>query len=438
MRPMHALTALLCLSTLASSPLSAADLLDVYELARQRDTRFQVEQAELEATQQLRPQAISALLPQLNFNTQYVREELEIDRAARRDSDSFNTEGYSLRLDQVIYDHALIVQLRQADKNIAQAQAEFNSAAQTLIVRVSGAYFGVLAAQENLVFARTEKEAIAAQLEQAEKQFKAGLVSDTDIKEAQAAYDLAIAREVAAENRLAISRESLQLVTGKLPENLKQMGDEIPLITPEPADIEAWVATALAQNPQLLAAQFTTETASLEIARRQAEHYPTLGLFAAKINNDAGGGIFGARETDDEVVGVRLNVPIFSGGLVAASTREASFLLKRAQELQELQRRETIRQTRSSYLNVIAGVSRVKALWLALESNRAAADATRTGFEHGTRTSADVLLALRDLFRAQRNLSQARYNYLLETLRLEQAAGTLTLEDLVALNAWLH
>lgn len=443
MRPIYTLATLLCLPTLAASPLYAADLLDIYQLSRRQDARFQAAQAEFQATEQRRPQALSALLPQLNFDAQYAREKLDINRERSNDlpqsrSGSFNTDGYSLRLDQVIYDHALIVQLRQTGTTIAQAQAELDAAAQALIVRVSAAYFEVLAAQENREFARAEKEAIARQLEQAQKLFEAGIVATTNVKEAQAAHDLAIAREVAAGNRLAVSREALRVITGELPQNLKQMGQRFPLITPEPADIDAWVATAIDQNLQLTAARFASETASLEVARLRAGYYPTLGLFAAKTNNDTGGGIFGARETDDEVVGIQLNVPIFSGGFVTASTREASFLREQAQELLELQRRETVRQTRASYLSVIAGISQLKALWLARESNRAAANAVRAGFDLGTRTSLDVLLALRDLFRTQRNLSQARYNYLLDTLRLKQAAGALTAEDLVALNAWLH
>lgn len=443
MHPTRAVIAcLLSLPALLACPLRAADLLDVYQLARQQDARFQAQQAEYLATEELQPQALSALLPQVNLSGQYGREELDISRETEigvlgDQSASFDTHGYSLRLDQVIYDHALFVQLRQTRPVIAQARAELDAASQVLILRVSTAYFEVLAARDNLEFARAEKEAIVRQLEQARKQFEVGMIAITDVKEAQAAYDLAIAQEVAAENRLATTREALQVITGELPQELSDLGERVPLVLPEPADIDAWVATALEQNLQLMAARLATETASLEVDRRYAQHYPTLDLFATKTNEDTGGGIFGAQETDDEIVGIQLNVPIFSGGFVTSNTREAQFLLEQTRELQELQRRRTIRQTRASYMNVVAGISQVKALWQALESNRAAADAARAGFEVGTRTSLDVLLALREQFRTQRDLARARYNYLLDTLRLKQAAGTLTAEDLVALNAWL-
>jgi outer membrane protein len=429
----------------AAAPIHAADLLDLYQLARQQDARLQAAQAQYQAIEERQPQALSALLPQVNLSAQYGREELEIDRDAGDDpgviptsaSGSFDTYGYTLRLDQVIYDHALVAALRQASSSVAQAQAELEAVAQALVVRVSGAYFNVLAAQDNLEFARAEKQAIARQLEQAQRRFGVGVIAITDVKEAQAAYDLAIAQEVRAENTVLVSREALQVITGDFPKALKTFSDRIPLITPEPADMDAWVATAVDKNLQLLAAQLATETASLEVSRRRAGHYPRLGLFAEKVENDTGGGLFGAQHTDDEIVGIQLNVPIFSGGFTSSATQEARFLFERAQRLQELQRRQTIRQTRASYMNVIAGISQVKALWQALESNRAAVEAARAGFAVGTRTSLDVLLALRERFRTQRDLARARYDYLLDTLRLKQAAGTLTAEDVVILNAWL-
>jgi outer membrane protein len=443
MRPTRTLlTLLISLSMLAASPLHAADLLDIYQLARQQDARFQAALAEFQAREELRPQAWSALLPQVNASAQYGRgvfdRRFELGGVVEDEAGPFDTQGYTLSLDQVIYDHTLIVQLRQAGSRIAQAQAELDAVSQALIMRVSEAYFNVLAAQDNLEFALAEKKAIARQLEQAQERFEVGLIAITDVKEAQAAYDLAVAQVVSAKNALAVSREALLVITNQLPQNLNELERQIRLVTPDPADLDVWVATAINQNPRLIAARFATETASLEVDRRYAGHYPTLDLFAEKTSEDTGAGIFGAQVFDEEIIGIQLNFPIFSGGSVTANTREASFLFERAQDLQALQRRETIRQTRASYLNVIAGISQVRALRQALESNQAAADAAEAGFEVGTRTSLDVLLALRELFRARRDLTRARYNYLLDTLRLKQAAGTLTAEDLVALNAWLN
>jgi outer membrane protein len=435
------LVRLVGVSMLAVLPAQAEDLLDIYQLAAREDAQLQAAQADFEATGEFRPQAVSALLPQVNLSGQYARQELDstrtLDGVVDTRSGSFTTEGYTLRLDQIIYDHSLVVQLRQADSSIAQARAELHVITQALVLRVSEAYFNVLAAQDNLDFAIAEKEAIGRQLEQARERFEVGMIAITDVKEAQAAYDLALAQQVGAENQLAVSREALQVITGQLPGGLRKLRARIPLLTPVPADVDQWVATAIKRNLRLIAAQFATETASLEVDRRRAGHYPTLGLFAEKAENDSGGGVFGATETDDEIIGLQLNIPIFSGGFVTSSTREASYLFEQAQDLQELQRREAVRQTRASYLNVIAGISRVQALRQALESNRAAAAAAQAGFEVGTRTSVDVLLALRETFRTQRDLSRARYNYLLNTLRLKQAAGTLTGDDLVKLNAWL-
>ncbi len=429
-------------AVLAAAPAQAEDLLDIYQLAAREDAQLQAAQADFQATGEFRPQAWSALLPQVNLSGQYIWQTLDSTRTqdglVNTQSGGFDTDGYTLRLDQVIYDHSLIVQLWQADSSIAQAQAELDAIAQALVLRVSEAYFNVLAARDGLQFAVSEKKAIGRQLEQARKRFEVGMIAITDVKEARAAYDLAVAQQVSAQNQLAVTREALQVITGQLPGRLRDLQNRIPLLTPDPADVDQWVRTANEQNLQLIAAQFATETASLEVDRRRAGHYPTLGLFAQKAENDSGGGVFGATETDDQSVGLELNIPIFSGGFVTSSTREASYLFEQSQDLQELQRREAIRQTRASYLNVIAGISRVKALRQALASNRAAAAAARAGFRVGTRTSVDVLLALRETFRTQRDLSRARYNYLLNTLRLKQAAGTLGGNDLVSLNDWLY
>ncbi|MGI8739229.1 MAG: TolC family outer membrane protein [Gammaproteobacteria bacterium] len=429
-------------AVLAAAPAQAEDLLDIYQLAAREDAQLQAAQADFQATGEFRPQAWSALLPQVNLSGQYIWQTLDSTRTqdglVNTQSGGFDTDGYTLRLDQVIYDHSLIVQLWQADSSIAQAQAELDAIAQALVLRVSEAYFNVLAARDGLQFAVSEKKAIGRQLEQARKRFEVGMIAITDVKEARAAYDLAVAQQVSAQNQLAVTREALQVITGQLPGRLRDLQNRIPLLTPDPADVDQWVRTANEQNLQLIAAQFATETASLEVDRRRAGHYPTLGLFAQKAENDSGGGVFGATETDDQSVGLELNIPIFSGGFFTSSTREASYLFEQSQDLQELQRREAIRQTRASYLNVIAGISRVKALRQALASNRAAAAAARAGFRVGARTSVDVLLALRETFRTQRDLSRARYNYLLNTLRLKQAAGTLGGNDLVSLNDWLY
>ncbi len=440
---------LLALPIVTAGAAHATDLLDIYQQALNQDARLSAAQAGFQAAKERRPQAVSALLPQLNLGGQYAREELDsmqeididddpnTDTVVQSQAGSFSTDGYTLRLDQVIYDHALILRLRQSGASIAQAQAELDAVAQGLIVRVSEAYFNVLAARDNLEFARAEKNAIARQLEQAQEQFEVGIIAITDVKEAQAAFDRAIAQVVDARNRLVLNREALRVITGEVAANLNRLGETLPLVSPEPAAIDAWVATAVRRNLRLLAREFATENADFELGLQRARHYPSLGLFAEKSENDTGGGIFGASQTDDEVIGIELNMPLFSGGFASSRIEEASYRLEQARDLEELQRRETVRQTRASYLSVIAGISQVTALRRALESNQAATAAARVGFEVGTRTSLDVLLALRELFRTQRDLSRARYDYLLDTLRLKQAAGTLSVEDLVALNAWL-
>lgn len=433
----------LILAVTLSAPAGAADLLEIYRLAASNDAEFRAAEAAYQATLQSRPQARAALRPQVNLTGNLGHTESTTDgnvsgTAFSNRSSNTDSQSYSLRLDQVVYNRELLIGRRQADATIAQARAERDAANQALILRVSEAYFDILAAEDNLRFALAEKEAIARQLEQAQKRFEVGLIAITDVKEAQSSFDLAVAQQIDAENQLDISREILRVLTSKYHKNLNTLSDAMPLVVPEPEDIDQWVDIAVDSNLQLAAARMATQSARLEIKRQRSGHHPTVGLIVSKSLDSSRGGVFGDRDNDEDFIGLRANVPIYSGGAVTSRTQQARQSLFQSQELQELQRRETERQARASYLNVRAGISRVNALNQALASSQAAAEATEAGFEVGTRTSVDVLLALRSTFLAQRNYSRSRYDYLLNTLRLKSAAGILGEDDLEALNKWLE
>ncbi|WP_126456882.1 TolC family outer membrane protein [Sulfuriflexus mobilis] len=427
----------LTLSLCAPAAVLAGGLTDAYRQALESDPQLRAAEAARGALGEAGPQSLALLLPSLNLSANTTANDVETTQSSffPNNSEEYNSNGYNLTLTQPIYHHDYWVGLRQADATVAQAEADYAAARQELIVRVATAYFDVLAAQDTLEFARAEKEATARQLEQAKQRFEVGLIAITDVHEAQAQYDLTVAQEIVAENTLANTREALQEITGQYDEALQVLREEIPLLNPEPYNIDAWVTQARDQNLSLRAAEFSATAAREEINRQRAGHYPTLDLVATQ-SNSLSHSITG-REVDSETLALQLNVPLFAGGAVNSRTREAHYRSEEARHRLEQTRRSVKRQTRDAYLGVLAGISRVKALKQAVLSNEKALEATQTGFEVGTRTIVDVLLSQRELFRAQRDYSRSRYDYLLNTFRLKQAAGSLAQTDVEAINGWL-
>jgi outer membrane protein len=435
-----------------SGPLTAADLMTFYQLAEAHDPQIRAATANYLAEQQVVPQTRSVLLPQISGSartSESTNDNVVVNGVPRDigDSESFN---WSLDLSQSIYDHGRWQRLRQANALAAGAEADYIAAQQELILRVAEAYFNVLAAQDTLEFAEAETKAVGQQLEQAKQRFEVGLIAITDVKESQAQYDQAVASEIAARNALSASREALWALTSKYPEDLAELMEDIPLRSPEPDVKEEWVDKALAENLSLLAAQFQHRAAQLEISAQRSGHYPSLTLTASHgytesedelffggVPTDGGVPTSGRNERETTTVGINLSVPIFSGGGIRAQVKEAVYRRDAARENEEAVRRLVIQQTRNAYQNVIADISRVKALQQALISSEAAYRATEAGFEVGTRNAVEVLLSLRNTFSARRDYAQARYDYLLDTLRLKQSAGSLGVADLQAINRLL-
>ncbi|MEO5702357.1 MAG: TolC family outer membrane protein [Gammaproteobacteria bacterium] len=430
---------LLALSTLSCTA-NAEDLLDIYRLAAESDPQLRAAEAARQATQEIKPQTRSALFPNIGLtaNGGRTRQDIELSGGGGGGGvSSFNNSGYALTLVQPLYSRGTQAALRQADALVGEADAVFATAQQELLLRVSTRYFDVLAALDNQGFARAEKTAIARQLEQSIQRFDVGLIAVTDVNEPQARYDLAVAQEIAADNQVSSTREALREVTGIFHENLAKLGDKIPLLSPDPSDIEKWAEAARAQNFQIAAAEFAAQAAREGIDRQRAGHFPSLNLVGTHSFSDSGGGRFGGSQINDDSISLQLTAPIFQGGLVTSRTREAGFRYTQAREVLEQQQRAVVRQARASYLNVIANISQVDALVQAVKSNQSALDATAAGLEVGIRTAVDLLNAQRTLFQAKRDLARARYNYILETLRLKQAAGSLSPFDLEQINKWL-
>ena len=423
---------------LASQAVNSENLLQVYQEALRADPALAAAEAAYQATLQTKPQARAGLLPQINASAGYnYTDQSYKDAAVFFRDDHFTTKNYGLRLDQTLFNKTIWVQLDQADSSIAKSAAELTAARQDLMIRVAQAYFDVLTAQDSLEFVTAEKNAIHQQLKQSQQQFEVGLIAITDVHESQAQYDLSIAQEIDAKNQLDISKEALHTIINRHTLGLSSLNDASPLPRPEPENIQQWVETSLETNPQLKAIGYAVKLAEQEIDKRKGGHYPTLGLAATYGVNDSDGG-FSSGEVTDGTVGLELKLPIFTGGLTTAQVSEARSLYEKALKEQERVKRSTVQQVRASYLNVLAGISRVSALKQALKSTQTAADAAQVGFEVGTRTAVDVLLALRETYRAQRDYSKARYDYILSTLRLKQAAGSISENDLKIINSWLQ
>jgi outer membrane protein len=423
------------------APGFADNMLSIYQQAVQSDPQLQAAKAAYQATQEVVPQNRAALLPNLGLTGDVSR-----DRYHNRSPSPGEPENsyatnktFGAQLTQAIYQRQNFLKLEQTDSVVAKAKAQLTAAEQDLVLRVATAYFLVLGAQDNLAFVKGNKEAITRTLDQAQQRFDVGLSAITDVLEAKARYDTAVSDVINAEKLLADSKEALRELTGVEPGPLETLKPVIPLNTPDPAVEDKWVTIATDQNPLLLAARAATETARQEIDIQRAGHYPTVDLTAnyAWLNNNFGGTGF-ALEQNQSSIGVQMTLPLYQGGLVVANTRQSQYQFNQAQENQVQQRRATERQARDYYRGVITGISKVDALKQAVASNEKALEAAEAGFEVGTRTIVDVLNTQSDLLSAKRDYARSRYDYLLDMLRLKDAAGILGEDDLKLINALLR
>ena len=420
---------------------AASDLVDALTLAEQSDPTYREAQSNALAVAEGIPQA-NALLwrPEMNFTigTSHNRQDISSDSAFGAGGEvSFDNYDYRLNLTQPVYHHDRYVRLQQANKRLQQAQVELDAAHQALLIRVAERYFDVLAAIDSVDFAEAEKQSLAGQLEQAKQRFEVGLIAITDVEEAQAGYDRATAQKISANNQLDNAHEALREVTGANQVGLNTLRNSLKLERPTPDTIEAWTITALAQNLGVLAAHLATQIAADEIQAQYAGHYPSLDITGSHGFNSQGGR-FGQTDIDGSEIGIRLNIPLYAGGSVVSKTRQATQQHAAALERLEKARRAVYRDTHEAFLGILTQISAVHALKQAVLSSKTAVDSTRAGFEVGTRTTVDVVTAERGLSQARRDYARARYDYVLDGLRLKKAAGTLAPTDLVAANTWLE
>ena len=423
----------------ASGWAQAADLLETFHAAQANDPVFAAARAKQQAEQEKLPQGRALLLPSvnLNANTTYNNQSVQYLGAFPFPNGSFgyNSNGYGVTVVQPLFRQQSWVVYSESELQVAQAAIELKIAEQDLILRVARAYFDVLIAQDSVQLVEAQKSAISEQLEQAKRNFEVGSATVTDTLEAQSRYDLTGSQEIAARNDLEIKRSALQQLINATPQELKPLGKDLKLETPQPADMEKWVEIAQMSNLQLAVAKAGEQIAEKEVARNRGGHYPTLDLVANYSQSNASGSNFGVGiDSTNKSVGVQLNMPLFEGGAVDSKWREAQANRERARQLLEDARRNAAQQTRQAYLGVVSGIAQVNALKQALASSQSVLDASKLGHEVGVRTNLDVLNAEQQLYSTRRDLYQAQYNYLISRLRLQAALGSLSEEDLVKEN----
>lgn len=453
---------LIVFSPLAALPAHSADLLQVYERALQNDPQIREADANRLASRESKPQALAAMLPQVNTTLDYTKNGSDSERvgsfpvsAGQVLQTPVNTEtdttnrSFDVTLTQTLFNWDQWANLQRADAQVAQAEADYQAAQQDLIQRTAQRYFDVLAARDTVDSAQATLDAFTRQLEQADKRFEVGLIAITDVQETRAAHDQAAASVIQAKRALATAQELLRELTGEPFDSLAPPVDDLPLKTPEPQDAEEWVAKALDQNLRVISARLATDIAKQDVRVARAGHLPTLQLVAGYSDNDTDGdsddnyGALGStsRSADStgssDYIGLQLRLPIYSGGGTSSRVRQRVYLHRAARERLERAARETERATRDAYLGVLSEISRVKALKQAVDSSQTALQATEAGFEVGTRTTVDVLDARRRLFEAQTNYLRSRYDYLLNVLQLQLATGTLNRDELAEINGML-
>jgi outer membrane protein len=333
---------------------------------------------------------------------------------------------------------------------VAQAEADYVTAQQDLILRTAQRYFAVLSAQDTVEANQAAMDAFSRQFDQANKRFEVGLIAITDVQESKAARDQAAADVIAAKRSLASAEEQLREVTGQKYDTLSRPGGSMPLKSPEPASEDKWVELSMDQNPQLISSRLQADTARENVRVAFGGHLPTIDIVATRDHSKgddttASFGIPGnlppqapfPTEQDDKTYGLQVTVPIFSGGLTQSRVRQSQYQWIAAKERVTRTSRATERAARDAYLGVISNMARVEALRQGLESSQTALKATEAGYEVGTRTSVDVLDSRRQLVAAQTAYSQSRYDYLITVIGLRQAAGNLDKQTLDDLNALL-
>ncbi|MWJ27057.1 TolC family outer membrane protein [Halomonas sp. ZH2S] len=429
------------------TPTFAADLLTIARDALNNNSELGSVRAQSQSVEAGLDVQRGDLLPQVNlggsaahtrqFDSQSSTRQIDGGAAQATGSDRFNSVSLTLEASQALFDAINRREVERSEREIDQQVYVLAATEQQVLINVSSAYFDILRAHDILEARRAQERAIGRQLEQAREQFEVGLIAITEVEEAQARFDQSRAIRIAAESDLQVNFEVLERLTGKRYSSIEALDEAFPVDLPTPTGRDPWVEMAIVNNPLVLAEQAGVEVSKSSVNIAKALRLPIVDAFASYqyADNDIDG-VQGNDATGQ--LGVGLNWPIYTGGSTQASIRQSTYLLEASQFDFEAQRRDTVQQVRSLYTQVSNDVSTVEARQQAIVSNRSALDATRAGYEVGTRNIVDVLNAEQNLYNAFSDYAQARYDYVINLLALHQQAGILDVEVINELNDWLR
>jgi len=434
------LSSVCCALVLLTQTSQAETLQDIYAQALANDHRFKAAQAQRDAGVENRGITRAGLLPQIAGTADWSKTRLDTEVATQtRPAGKYDLEstGYGASLRQSIIDLSTWYNYSRGKALADTAEAQFVLAQEDLILRTANAYFAALQAVDNLATAKAEQDALAHQLEQTKQRFAVGLTAITEVHEAQAAYDSATANRLVAEGSLGIAFEALEVLTGQSYSGLSPLSEQFPVTPPEPLNRDEWVKLALDNNASLKAAWFAAQSAEASAKAAKSAHLPTLTGSLTYGHSEQELEDISIEDQNAATVRLDLSVPLFSGGGISASRRQAAAQYVQARETYLQTQRDTVQNTRSRHLDVLTTAATVKARLQAITSSRSALEATQAGYEVGTRDLVDVLNAQRNLYSAQRDYYNALYSYVLATLQLKQAAGVLVAADVSELDQWL-
>lgn len=428
----------------------AADLMDIYHKAQESDPTYRAAYSTFLSKTEAVPQARAALLPQLGITSLINRTGLDVKSAGFDTAQTYDSTQLTLNASQAIFNLNAWAQVKQAKASVKAALADLNDATQDLMLRVSQAYLDVLLSKDTLKFAEAKKRANKRQLDQAQQRFDVGVDTITSVYEAKAAYDQSIAEVISAQNNQINQSENLRKLTNEVYDYLSPLrNSEVPLIKPEPNNVDDWIAAGLKQNYKLFAATFNLQAARENIKVQSTSNWPTFAIKGTSSQthnntqqnstglNNISGQFFAPTKITQSSLGLSMNFPAYQGGLNESQTRQAQYDFQTSSEQLERTYRDVLVNSRIAFNTIVEGVSKVKADRQTVLSQTRSLESTEAQFLAGTRTMVDVVNAQQRLFEAQEQLASDQYKFIMSILKLKYLAGSLEGRDLEEVNAWM-
>ncbi|MVF12894.1 TolC family outer membrane protein [Ketobacter sp. MCCC 1A13808] len=433
-----ALVSGICLMAASLSVAETLNLQRTYELALQNDPQWAAVKDQYSANQQVIDQGRSTILPQITLRGNVAKNEVEYDGFG---DDKFDSKGYSAEIVQPLFRLNNWHTFKRSEALNSQFDADYHNDTQDFYLRVVTSYLEVLRSNANMEYRKAEQEAISRQLEQSKQRFDVGLVAITDVHEAQAAYDTAVSERISAETEQFVALRLLETITGATVDDVVDLKEDLPILPPDPIDINQWLTISMEHNAALQSAIFAAKAAEQDYKAKRGDHAPTVDLVGAHAYDSSDSRSLVTSTTNPDTttnrIAIQVELPLYSGGNTSANRRQSKYQFLASQDVERLRRREVIQDTTNFYQLVIANVAQVNARKQSSLSAKVALDATQAGYEAGTRTIVDVLNVQRNLFQNERDYANSRFDYILNGLRLKRVAGMLTEQEVLALQQWM-